>query len=530
MIFRSGIRLIFAAWLTFATVPASGLDIRGYTSARHDRFTNFPTAPVLNTGSWFNGSQYTGLGWLVSNPQRQFALVSPRHFVMATHYGVSPGDQISFLSSTGTVVTAIIDTTTAVTEGATGSDLTLGRFVDPIPEGSGVTPFPYLNLPSENAYRTTNLQVFGFDARAGRGIVSAFTTQGLSGSSRMYYFDYRTAGSGLQQDDCHFVVGDSGSPSFASANGTPALMGVHGALGTIGTTTINLDTFVPHYVTELNALMAPDGYQMIPAYSSANTLLGTSGATTPDPLRQAEAGTATFTVDNPGGLDAANPIVVVTFPSGSEPVSVTATGWTPDTAGPQVWTFQRASLLAGASSTFTASWTTLPVSSTLIAEVEHRSDASPVQTSLYDLEPAPSFTAWSLALGQPAAGADPDADGQKNLTEYAFGGNPTTGENHLAGGIIAGPVMIRGTTTAILRFPVRTDSQLRGLSYVVEYSDDLVTWGVNPPAGTTLAFSNYSPVITGFKRRQVTLPANADHKFVRVRTVLDETMPGMVVP
>lgn len=513
-----------------ASSSAVALDIRGYTASRHDRFTGFPASPVLNPSSFYDGSRFTGLGWSALESQRQFALISPRHFVMATHWGISPGQEIRFLSASGTIVSAYVDSTTPVTVGMNTCDLTFGRFTADIPGGSGVTPFPYLNVGSESNARYSNLQVFGFQAKAGTGRLADFSTEALSGSTRMLHFTYNPAGGG--QDDCQFVVGDSGSPTFAlKADGSPILVGTHSAVGSDDSLTYNFDTYVPNYITEINALMAPDGYAMTPAYATATSVSSGSTATTsPATLRRSAAGTASFTLQRSGMTSATNVTASLTFPSGLNPASVSGTGWTVDVAGPLVWKLHRSSLPTG-TTTLVATWTSIPLVSSIPVVMEWTSDGSQQRSREYDLAPQVSYAEWSAPLAQPATNADPDSDGRTNLIEYAFGGDPSAGTNLIAPGVQAGTAIMIASGTASLKFPVRSDSQVRGLTYLIEWSDNLTTWSTTAPGGASApSYQAYAPAVSGFKESLVTFPANAARKFARVRVTLNENAAGMTVP
>ena len=268
---------------------------------------------------------------------------------------------------------------------------------------------------------------------------------------------------------------------------------------------------------------------MTPVFTDPTPLVLT-GAITPAPFRQAAAGTATFTFENQGATAALNSSVTLTFPSGAAPTTVSASGWVNDVAGPLVWTFHRASLTAAATTDFVASWSSVPVINSLPVTIRHISDASPQQTAEYDLEPAVSYAAWSAGLAQPGTGDDPDGDGAINLVEYGFGSSATSGSTALSPNVIAGTVLSTSGGTATLTFPVRSDSQVRGLSYVLEFSNNLTNWSEPQPSGTIATFSSYSPAVSGFKKRTVTFPANEARKFVRVRVTLDESAPGMAVP
>ncbi|MGC4013062.1 MAG: hypothetical protein QM755_00885 [Luteolibacter sp.] len=531
-----------AVLLLLAAAPsAHALYIRGYTASRHDRFTGFPTAPVLNTASWITGSNYTGVGWLASDSRRQFALVSPQHFVMPTHWGVINGDQVQFLSSSGQIVTATIASTTMIQESSVGTDLTLGRFTTPIPAGSGVSPFPYGDT-NEAYYQMGSssrraLRVFGFSGRVGGGSISLsqFPDVNLGNGtvSRMYGFTYTLAAGG--QDDCYFEDGDSGSPSFIDPSGSkPLLIGTHSAADRTSSalTYTSYDTFLPHYISQLNQQMVTDGYQMIPSSPPTVTLASAKTSTSPTTLRRVQSGTATFTISNTTSSNGATNVVTsLTFPTGSGPTTITGTGWFVDTAGPDAWTLHRATLANGTPALLTASWNSIPATATLPVTVTTKSDGSSLQTSNYDLAPAVSYAEWSAPLAQPATSDDPDSDGRNNLIEYAFGGDPSGGSTALATGVSVDAILTTTGGTSTLRFPVRSDSQVRGLTYMIEWSDNLTSWSTTAPSGASSpSYQAYSPAISGFKESRVTFPANAARKFARVRVTLDENTAGMTVP
>jgi hypothetical protein len=516
-----------------AAGPVHALNIRSYSAARHDRFTGFPSAPVLNAGSWFNGGLYTGVGWSVAEPNRQFALVSPRHFVLASHWGISPGETIRFLGADGQTHAFTVASTTQITDSGGGTDLTLGRLVETVPLAAGVSPLPFLHFNGDNQYRNKALQVFGFTGRVGASVSADFLPSNYSGNTRMIYFGYSVASGGM--DDCHFAVGDSGSPSFVVENNKPALIGVHSLLlidsEANPTTYYSADTFVPHYVPQLNALMAADGWQMAPSDAAANTLTRSVGTTDPATLRQANAGSATFTVQN--AANAANNLrVSLTFPSGQGPASFTADGWYADQTGPQTWSFHKPTQAANSSATLTANWTSLPAVASLPVQVATRSDGSDTATTTFTLSLNPSFAAWGAGLASAAPTDDPDGDGLNNAQEYAFGGDPQSGGSLNASGLAAKPVLVAADSGHVqLRYPVRTDASARGLWYKPEYSQTLANdWTETSPAGTTVSYAAYSPAVAGFTEALVTVPVVAGRQFVRVKVLLDESAPGMTVP
>jgi hypothetical protein len=89
----------------------------------------------------------------------------------------------------------------------------------------------------------------------------------------------------------------------------------------------------------------------------------------------------------------------------------------------------------------------------------------------------PWHAAWNAEYNLSGADAeltaDPDADGMNNLVEYALGGNPT---NTDASSILPGSVLVDAGGTNWLEHTYfrRLDAGLRGLSYEILRTDDLV--------------------------------------------------------
>jgi hypothetical protein len=111
--------------------------------------------------------------------------------------------------------------------------------------------------------------------------------------------------------------------------------------------------------------------------------------------------------------------------------------------------------------------------------------------------PANPYDTWagSYGLVQGPAGDD-DLDGQKNLLEYALGGNPTNGTD--AASILPTPGMVQAGGTNWLQYVYRrrTDYPDRGLTYYLELNTNLVT-GVWTNSGYTV--TGTGPLETGFE-------------------------------
>src|SRR5690606_26114718 len=128
------------------------------------------------------------------------------------------------------------------------TDLCLVRLSAPITAAEKVSHFPYLNLSPESAYTGTLLTVFGWDMKAGRGSIRSIEDSEDADihTTRLMAFRYpKWFGN---QDDAYVVTGDSGSPTFAEAEGNPAIVGIHSLAGDSGSYRYGYDSFIPHYV------------------------------------------------------------------------------------------------------------------------------------------------------------------------------------------------------------------------------------------------------------------------------------------
>ena len=512
--------------------PAFALQIRSYSATRHDRFTGFPASPVLNTSSWYPGTSYTGVGWSVSDPRKQFALITPQHVAFAEHFKPGIGDTIRFLGAAGVVVDRTVTATTNIQNSSSqATDLTICTLSAPIPASTGITPFPYLNLMTngavdESLYSSYALTIFGMQAKVGSGNYTLFVTpDGFT--TRTAVFQYTNAFGG--QDDCYVEDGDSGSPTFATGNTAghkfPALVGLHYLMGQTTATHLSFDTFVPTYITESNAFLKSSGYRMIPSNASSVTL-SVSATTTPTTLRQANAGSTTLSLANSTAALTGNVRLTLSFPSGSAPASLTPSDadWVVESSTPTTWVLRRATLAASSSASVVANWTTLPLTASIPITCTKESDGYAAATQTVTLTLGDSYNAWANGLSDTSQAGDPDNDGISNLVEYAFGSSGASGSAVSASGVALVPVMKASAGTATLEFPVRSDATARGITYSVEYSQTLesASWSTTPPSGLTTTDAAYSPAWPGFNRRQISFPVTAQLQFARVKILLNE--------
>lgn len=511
--------------LAVASVPAPALTIRGYDSVRHDRFTGFSAAPEWNDGAWFDSRKFTAVGWNASDGvnKRQFALVTPRHILGASHARPSVGQVIRFLAPDGVVIERTVLGTQYVPNSVGGSsDVAVSLLSAAIPPESGVVPLPYLNLGSEAAYLNTELWVFGWHARVGRAAISGFSTlnEGIIADTRMMEFRYLKASGGV--DDAYAVGGDSGSPSLALAGGRPAVVGVHSAVANELVSWVNFDAFIPHYVSGIDPLIEGEGYAMTPVYPEAVALEWVVRSEPAVPRRRMP-GQWVLALGNHGPVTTGNVRVVLEFSAGGVPHGIHAPGWIVESPDAGTRVLRRASLAVEQAVEITAGWASLP-DGPLALRVGYESDGCPRQVREFELLPVPSFREWAEGLADPEPEADPDGDGASNLIEYALGGDPTTASRaSLAGGPLEPSLELRNGR-ARLRYLIREDAETRGLSYLLEFSDDLTagSWSTDPPPGFETSDPAGDPPVEGFRRREVSFDVAPGRWFCRLHIALDE--------
>jgi hypothetical protein len=504
----------------------SGIQLRSYVPARHDRFTGYPTAPAWNDSAWFVSRDYTGIGWapVDLNFQRQFALITPTHLVGATHYKPNVGSLVRFLNASGVIVERTVASLTPIqNELSQDTDLTVITLSSPLLASDLVSHFPYLNLATEADYLDLALVVFGWHVKAGKGRLFAIEDieEGDINRTRMLRFDYSKQTG--DPDDSYLEGGDSGSPTFALAGGHPALIGIHSTADENPAKRMSYDTFVPHYVTQLNSVLAPTGYQMTPAYPPPVSLT-VEQATPPAKLLQANPGSWQFQLVNRSDVAATNLTIELSFPGAAGPTSLTAPGWIITPAGGGIWRLRSGTLAAGATVSITAHWLNLGLTESLHADMLLASDGSASQQFQFTTPLAPSYNAWAVNLTDPSPSADPDGDSVANLPEYAFGGDPMAKSlTNLTGARLL-PTLRVEDQTAKLEFFVREDAVNRGISYVVEYSETLAAdaWTSTPPVGTTVVDTPTEPPTPGWLRRTVSFETAGSARFCRVRVELDE--------
>jgi len=287
---RSLKQLVAAVSVVAASAPSlHALETRDDNPDAQNRFSSgFSSNPVDNTSNNFllSGYNLSGIGWDPTDTRKGFVMISPIHFLAATHFAPNSSDSITFQNQSGNLVNIGVAGAQAMkNNNNSASDLTLGTLDRALVTADQVNFFSVADLATESLYTGRALFVYGSTPKVGQATIGAF--QDFAGDpvtagsglnpSRTYQFTYADVGGG--GNDAYFEVGDSGSPSFTIIGGQLAITGTHSALVSGTGVKVNYDTFVPDYFDELNTAMAIDGFQVtapatVPEPSAYALLLG----------------------------------------------------------------------------------------------------------------------------------------------------------------------------------------------------------------------------------------------------------------
>ncbi|MFM7207404.1 MAG: autotransporter-associated beta strand repeat-containing protein [Planctomycetaceae bacterium] len=275
---------VVLAAMVLAAAPAPAYDVVGYSPAANNRFASgFPGAPVTNTSGSFVGLAYSwlGAGWASGDPTKGFGFLTPKHYLVARHYGGWP--TINLLAANGQVVTGTQATVTDtgygfVQSGQTVGDISIGELTVPLPAAYGLPRYGVFDV---NATSTSNssangqsLLVYGRgpdgtqSPRIGPAAVNGTTVSG----SNSYVTSNVSTGT--------FQYGDSGSPTFipwTNPNGSAELT-IIGNNAATDFATINVYNYLgaPAVLAAVNALTTPDGYAVKVVGTPSNTWVGSS--------------------------------------------------------------------------------------------------------------------------------------------------------------------------------------------------------------------------------------------------------------
>ena len=483
-------------------------------------YTGFPNNTAANPGFDYADFETSGVGWYVQDTRRQFAMVSPLHFVCANHFRPGINGQVRFLGTDNVERTYEILKTEVIVDASSGAtDLCLGTLEEAV-DTSVIHPVAYANLGSDASYAGPGI-VFGKTVRAGKTSFGGVTTTSgtsLTGSEQIdntRFINLVYSFAGVDGDDAFLEAGDSGSPSFLDINGELALVGTNSAvIDNLGSQAA-LAAFVPFYVDELNAFMEDDGYQMREATPGVTSL--TAQGASVGTLRQAYAGEWTLDIANEGVVRANNLMVTLSGFT-QEPDQATGPDFFggPGTGGS--FERHRAFLENGESTSLTLRWNELPAQETISFQVAITADEGEVASFTVELNLLPSFRLFVSGLTLQGELDDEDGDGVANLLEYALGGDVSTRSALTPEGTPLLQQVTLPNETVEVSFLRRTDSLSRGLTYQVLHSADLIEWEQALFDDLTLSEAEEE----GFQKVAFIQNTPADFDFFVLSVTLDE--------
>jgi len=279
---------LFAVLALSLALPraACALQVTGYTTAANDRFeSGLPSDPVESSSASFIGKGYdwSGAGWDSTNLQKGFGFLSPRHYLVASHYlgstYVNVNDQDSDLAQ-GTQQ-GVEATGYGIKADGTNPDISIATLTQPLPSSAPIARYAVLDLNSTSttntptAYNNLAVLLYGRGAtttsspRIGATTIYATTVSGTD----TYFRTLRT--------DVQLEGGDSGSPAFygwTNPNGGQelTLLGLNSAIDT--TNGYNFISFLGNsgVINAMNALMVDNGFALRVVGNVSNTWAGSS--------------------------------------------------------------------------------------------------------------------------------------------------------------------------------------------------------------------------------------------------------------
>jgi hypothetical protein len=266
---RTGIlSLLFLA--AIAAVGRADLQVATLQPNRQDRF--YVGADKDFLGKAFN---WSGVGQAANGTWA--TMISPSYFVSATHYHPGEDAVLTFYEGNNPSGPSHEYTVSSwsyqTSYDGVGSDLWVGKLTTPILASDHITYYPILGLPNQSDYVGQMIYVNGKPNRVGRNVIDRVTTAQEPDPPAAPYkntvtmeYDYNLV-SGLGADECYLIGGDSGGPSFVDAGGQLALVGIHyyngGTPGPQDLGPISGDSFVPYYISQLNAHLVGESVSVV---------------------------------------------------------------------------------------------------------------------------------------------------------------------------------------------------------------------------------------------------------------------------
>lgn len=198
--------------------------------------TNSTSTPWTRSSSvWSNKVSpidFTGVAAYVynsSNPtyfpsSRIGTLISPRHFLSATHWPPNPGEQLSFIDASGNQVIR-----TVVAHQSIGNDITVGVLNADVPDTITYYPLIASTTLASNLQKVENeiLQtpIVAFNQTPRLVVRNLSTLNHNNDSNDIVNYKYTSGAFAAFSQDV--IGGDSGSPNFVLIQGKPVLLSAY---------------------------------------------------------------------------------------------------------------------------------------------------------------------------------------------------------------------------------------------------------------------------------------------------------------
>jgi hypothetical protein len=270
--------------LLSAAVCRADMQVQTYQPNRQDRF-------YVGADKNFVGQAFDWSGVGQAGNGTWATMISPDYFLSAAHYHPSGGDILTFYANNdpnGPSYQFTVSGTAYFQTSYSGipSDLWLGKLTTPIPAADHIAYYPVPQLGSDSNYIGQMIYVNGKPNRVGRNNIDTIRVAsepevGTHNKSTVSMeFNYDTVG-GLGADECFLIGGDSGGPSFMDVNGQLAVVGIHyydyGTPDVMDWGMISGDSFVPYYVSQLNANMGGESVTTVVPEPASLVLLAAAG-------------------------------------------------------------------------------------------------------------------------------------------------------------------------------------------------------------------------------------------------------------
>lgn len=242
----------------------AALSLENYSANSHHRYANhsdFIGAAYDWSGT---GREVGGVHWAT--------MISPTHFVSAYHYFPAPGSSLLFHSDNDLSGPTVSRTVSSITR-IGGTDLVVGA-LNATPgatiafyavAANATTPAGF----NSSVYANREALVVGRDVgtgtesfRLGRNLLDGFEnhSEGASIGDIITFMDDSPGDAHFLGDDEAFLQsGDSGAPLFISSGSDLILTGVHWTILPDSGPVYSGSTFIPNYIDEINAVLAPSG-------------------------------------------------------------------------------------------------------------------------------------------------------------------------------------------------------------------------------------------------------------------------------